>query len=60
MEKKIVSWCPHLVRKGLERRPDRVSAAKLGGLEASDNVLQCGSHNKVLLFQAQLLPLKEL
>lgn len=41
---------PHLVREGLKRRPDWVSAAKLGGLEASDNVLQCGSHHKVLLF----------
>lgn len=41
-----------LVRECLKRRPDWVSAAKLGGLEASDNVLQCGSHHKVLLFQA--------
>lgn len=42
-----------LVRTGVE-------AAKLGGLEAADDVLERGSHYEVLLLQPQFLPLKEL
>lgn len=46
--------------EGVEGGPDGVSAAKLGGLEAADDVLECGGHHKVLLLEPQLLSFKEL
>lgn len=50
----------NLVWEYLKTGPHWVPAAKLGGLKAADDVLQGGSHHKVLLLQAQLLPLEEL
>lgn len=50
----------YLFRKGVKGRPDGVSAAKLGGFEPADDVLQRSSYHKVLLLQTQLLALKEL
>lgn len=50
----------NLVWEYLKTGSHWVPAAKLGGFKAADDVLQGGSHHKVLLLQAQLLPLKEL
>lgn len=50
----------YLVREGIKASAHGVTAAKLGGLEAADDVLERSSHYKVLLLQPQLLPLKEL
>lgn len=50
----------YLVWERIEAGPHWVAAAKLGRLEAPDDVLQGGSHHEVLLLQPQLLSLKEL
>lgn len=49
-----------LVGERLETGSHWVPAAKPGRLEPSNDVLEGGSHHKVLLFQPKLLPLKEL
>ena len=43
----------------LEGIPGVFLGAKFGGLEASDDVLQGGGHQEVLLLQAQFLALEE-
>lgn len=48
----------HFFREALEGGPARASL--LGGLEAADDVLECGCHHEVLLLQTKLFPLKEL
>lgn len=50
----------NLVWEYLKTGSHWVPAAELGGLKAADDVLQGGSHHKVLLLQAQLLSLEEL
>jgi hypothetical protein len=50
----------HLIWKGIKHGSHAILGAELGGLEAPDDILQGGSHHKVLLFQPQLLPFKEL
>lgn len=50
----------YLIRKSSEVSAHNLSGAKFGGLKAADDVLEGGSHYKVLLLQTQLLPLKEL
>lgn len=50
----------NLVWEYLKTGSHWVPAAELGGLKAADDVLQGGSHHKVLLLQAQLLPLEKL
>lgn len=51
---------PHLVWEGFKAGSHGVPAAELGGLKAANDVLQGGSHHKVLLLQPQLLAFKEL
>lgn len=48
----------YFVREALEGGP--AGAFLLGGLEAADDVLECGRHHKVLLLQTKFFPLKEL
>ena len=50
----------YLIREGVKARAHGIPAAKLGRLEAADDVLERSSHYKVLLLQPQLLPLEEL
>lgn len=50
----------YLIREGVKARAHGVPAAELGGLEATDDVLERGGHDEVLLLQPQLLPLEEL
>lgn len=50
----------YLIWESIKAGAHRVPAAKLGGLEAADDVLESSSHYKVLLLQPKLLPLEEL
>ena len=52
--------CQYLVWEWFKRPPDRVTAAELGRLESTDDVLQRGGYQKILLLQSQLLTLKHL
>lgn len=55
-----LSYPSYLVRQGGQVNAHNLSGAELGGLEATDDVLQSGRHHKVLLLQTKLLPLEEL
>lgn len=50
----------HLVWQCRKVHPHKLCGAKLGGFESTDDVLKSCSYNKVLLFETQLLPFKEL
>lgn len=50
----------YLIWEGIKVCAHRITAAKLGGFEAPDDVLESGGHHKVLLLQPKLLSFKEL
>jgi len=50
----------YLIRESIKVCAHRITAAKLGGLETANDVLEGGGHHKVLLLQPQFLPFKEL
>lgn len=50
----------HLVWKSFKTGSDRVPTTKFGRLESPYDILKSGCYHKVLLFQTQFFPFKEL
>lgn len=49
VERAALPAASYLIREGIEARAHGVAAAELGGFEATDDVLECSGHYKVLL-----------
>lgn len=57
---KTLKYLSDLVWKRLEGPADRIPTTKLGRLESSEDVLESGCYQEVLLLQAELFARKEL
>lgn len=57
---KTLKYLSDLVWKRLEGPADRIPTTKLGWLESSEDVLESGCYQEVLLLQAELFARKEL